>query len=166
MGAAVVDRRARRRARVLVVDDDRSSATTLQRILAAAGFDTAVVRTTRLALSVVRDEDVAVLLVANSGRGIGATTDLVAQLRTRPEPPLRDAGIVALVDDEVDAAFGLGEEADAVLVRPVDADRLVDVVTEVAATTTAARTARRSASDGAFFRYRMGLAQASGALSE
>ena len=49
-------------------------------------------------------------------------------------------------------------EADAVLVRPVDAARLVDVVTEVAATDPAARSARRSAGDGAFFRYRMGFA--------
>lgn len=158
MGAPVVDRRARRRARVLVVDDDQSSATTLQRVLGAAGFDTAVVRSNRMTLAVVRDEDVAVVLVANTGRGIGATTELVAQLRTRPEPPLYQVGIVALVDDEVDAAFGLGEEADAVLVRPVAADLLVDVVTEVAATTSTARAARRSAPDGAFFRYRMGVA--------
>lgn len=158
MPQAVVDLRDRRRARVLVVDDDRQSADTLQRVLDAAGFDTASVRTTRWALGVVRDEDVAVVLVANTGRGIGATTDLVARLRTRPEPQLRAAGIVALVDDEVDAAFGLGDEADAVLVRPVAADRLVDVVTEVAATPADARTARRSAADGAFFRYRMGLA--------
>lgn len=158
MPQAVIDLRDRRRARVLVVDDDRQSADTLRRVLDAAGFDTASVRTTRLALAVVRDEDVAVVLVANTGRGIGATTDLVTRLRTRPEPQLRAAGIVALVDDEVDAAFGLGDEADAVLVRPVAADRLVDVVTEIAATPPDARTARRSAADGAFFRYRMGLA--------
>ena len=44
------------------------------------------------------------------------------------------------------------------LVRPVDAGRLVDVVTEVAATDPSARSARRRAADGAFFRYRMGLA--------
>jgi DNA-binding response OmpR family regulator len=154
----VVDLSESRRARVLVVDDDHRSATTLQQVLDAAGFHSAVVRTRRVVTDVVRDEQVAVVLVSNSSRGIAATTDLVALLRTRPEPPLRDVGIVALVDDEIDAAFGLGDEADAVLVRPVDAGRLVDVVTEVAATPAAARVARRRAGDGAFFRYRMGLA--------
>ncbi len=158
MAEPVVDLSEARRARVLVVDDDHRSAATLQRVLGAAGFDSAVVRTRRLVTAVVHDEQVAVVLMSNAARGIAATTDLVALLRTRPEPVLRDVGIVALVDDEVDAAFGLGDEADAVLVRPVDAGRLVDVVTEVAATPAASRTARRRAGDGAFFRYRMGLA--------
>ena len=154
----VVDLTESRRARVLIVDDEFDSATTLARVLGAAGFDTAVLRTTARVLQTLLDEEVAVVLAANSGRGIAATTDLVTRLRARPEPQLRDAGIVALVDDEVDAAFGLGDCADAVLVRPVDAARLADVVTEVAATGPAARGARRAASDGAFFRYRMRLA--------
>ena len=146
------------RARVLVVDDDSDSAATLSQVLAAAGFEVAAVRTRRLTVRVVLDEQVSVVVVSNTDRGIAATTDLVTLLRSRPEPRLRDAGIVALVDDEIDAAFSLGEEADAVLVRPVDAGRLVDVVTEVAATDPSARAARRRAADGAFFRYRMGLA--------
>jgi DNA-binding response OmpR family regulator len=154
----VIDLTESSRARVLVVDDDRASAATLSRVLCAAGFEVAVVRTRRLALQVLLDEHVSVVVIANTGRGIAATTDLVTSLRTRPEPPLRDAGIVALVDDQVDAAFGLGDEADAVLVRPVAAGRLADVVTEVAATGPAARRARRNAADGSFFRYRMGLA--------
>jgi DNA-binding response OmpR family regulator len=158
MSERVVDLTDSRRARVLVVDDDHRSATTLCRLLDAAGFHAVVVRTQRLATEVVRDERVAVVLVSNSTRGIAATTDLVTAMRTRPEPQLRDVGVVALVDDEIDAAFGLGDEADGVLVRPVDAGRLVDVVTEVAATAPAARSARRRAGDGAFFRYRMGLA--------
>ncbi len=158
MTGPVIDLTASRRARVLVVDDDRQSAATLTGVLGAAGFDVATVRTNRLAVRVVLDERVAVVLVANTGRGIAATTDLVALLRGRPEPQLRAAGIVALVDDQIDAAFGLGDEADAVLVRPLDAARLVDVVTEVAATDPTARTARRTAGDGAFFRYRMGFA--------
>lgn len=155
MEGPVADRSVSRRARILIVDDDRQSAATLTRVLGAAGFDVAVVRSRRLAMSVVLDERVAVVLLANTGRGIAATTGLVAALRDRPEPQLRGAGIVALVDDEVDAAFGLGDDADAVLVRPVDAGHLADVVTEVAATAPAARAARRGASDGAFFRYRL-----------
>jgi CheY-like chemotaxis protein len=155
---AVVDLTRPRAARVLVVEDDQHGAATLREVLSAAGFQVAVVRTDRLATEVVVHEDVAVVVLANTRRGIAATTRLVATLRTRPEPQLRDAGVVALVEDEVDAAFGLGDEADAVLVRPVDADRLVDVVTEVASTSPAARAARRRAQDGAFFRYRMRLA--------
>lgn len=158
MPEPVVDLRASRRARVLIVDDDHASGSTLKKVLGAAGFETAVVRTRSLAVQVLLDEDVSVLLVANTGRGIAATTDLITHLRARPEPQLRDAGVVAIVDDEIDAAFGLGDEADAVLVRPLDAGRLVDVVTEVAATDPSARSARRNAHDGAFFRYRMRLA--------
>lgn len=154
----VIDLTQPRRARVLVVDDDRASSTTLTQVLGAAGFQVASVRNDRLVMRVLLEEDVAVAVLANSCRGIGATTRLVTKLRSRPEPQLRHAGIVALVDDQVDAAFGLGEEADAVLVRPVDAGRLVDVVTEVASTRPVARTARRSTGDGAFFRYRMSLA--------
>lgn len=145
-------------ARVLVVDDDHRSAAVLTRVLQAAGFAVAHVRSHRVTVRTLLDEQVAVTVIANTTRGIGATTDLVTDLRTRPEPQLCDAGIVALVDDQVDAAFGLGDEADAVLVRPVDAARLVDAVTEVAATDPASRRARRDAADGAFFRYRMGLA--------
>lgn len=158
MSEPVIDLSVSSGARVLVVDDDRQGAATLSEVLDAAGFRVATVRTRRLATRVVLDEDVAVVLVAYTGRGIAATTDLVTRLRSRPEPQLSGAGIVALVDDEIDAAFGLGDEADAVLVRPVDAARLVDVVTEVAATDPAARQARRSTDDGAFFRYRMQVA--------
>jgi len=143
---------------VLIVDDDHASGSTLTRVFDAAGFDVAVVRTRRLTMQVLLDEGVSVVVAANTGRGIAATTDLVTALRARPEPQLRDAGVVALVDDEIDAAFGLGDEADAVLVRPLDAGRLVDVVTEVAATDPSARSARRATDDGAFFRYRMRLA--------
>ncbi len=158
MSAPVVDLRSSRRARVLVVEEDRSHAEALSRVLEAAGFHVASVRSPTLALRCLRDEHVAVLVLSNSVRGIAATTRLVTSLRSRPEPQLHDAGIVAIVDDQVDAAFGLGDDADVVLIRPVEADRLVDAVTEVASTDPEARAARRASSDGSFFRYRMRLA--------
>ena len=78
-------------------------------------------------------EEVPVVVASFTGRGVGATTALLRELRSRPEPALRDAGFVAIVDAEIDAALGLETEADRVLVRPVEAEELVDAVTEVAA---------------------------------
>lgn len=147
-----------RRARVLLVEEDAGHAGTLARVLDLGGFHVAVVRSAQLALQCIRDEDVRVVVLSNSRRGIAMTTHLVSQLRSRPEPGLNTAGIVAIVDDQVDAAFGLGDDADAVLVRPFDADRLVDAVTEVSSTDPEARNARRATTDGSFFRYRMRLA--------
>jgi CheY-like chemotaxis protein len=120
-------------ARVLVAEDRDGTARLLTEVLGAAGFHAAPVAHEYTATQVLADEDVPVVLASFSGRGIGATTALLRELRSRPEPRLRDAGVVVLVDDERDAAFGVAKEADAVLVRPVDADRLVDAVTEVAA---------------------------------
>lgn len=130
-------------ARVLVVEDLPDTAALLTSVLRAAGFDACSVARGTWVPEVILDEGVAVLVVSFSGCGIAATTQLVGELRGRPEGPLGQAGIVALVDDEVDALFGLGDAADAVLVRPVPADRLVDAVTEVAATLPAARRQRR-----------------------
>lgn len=158
MPKPVVDLRSSRRARVLVVEEDPRHAEALSRVLDTAGFHVAVVRSAGLAIQCMRDEQVTVVVLSNSVRGIGATTAMVARLRGRPEPQLHGAGIVAIVEDQVDAAFGLGDDADVVLIRPVDADRLVHAVTEVASTDPEARAARRASTDGSFFRYRMGLA--------
>lgn len=150
---------APRRARVLVVDDDRRSAATLVQVLRAAGFDAASVRSGPAALPVLLHEHVGAVVVSFAGRGVAATTELVTTLRGRPEPTLGTAGIVVLVDDARDARLGLDAEADAVLVRPVDAIALADAVTEVAATDREARRARRTAAvdPGSYFRPRAGL---------
>ena len=84
------------------------------------------------------------MLASFSGRGIAATTDLVGELRARPEPALSGVGVVAVVDDPADARFGLEASADAVLVRPFDATALADVLTDVAAASVEARAARRN----------------------
>jgi DNA-binding response OmpR family regulator len=144
---------------VLIVDDDRRSAATLERVLRAAGFDAASVRSGAATVPVLLHEQVAAVVVSFAGRGVAATTELVAMLRGRPEPSLGEAGIVVLVDDARDARLGLDAEADAVLLRPVDAVALADAVTDVAATDHEARRARRSAAidPGSYFRLRAGL---------
>ena len=131
-------------ARVLVVDDDRNSAATLAAVLRAAAFDVAEVRSARVALSVLADEGAAVVLVSFAGRGVAATTDLVSRLRRRPEPRLGGIGVVSIIEDRSDGRFGLEAESDGVLVRPFTAARLVDLITEVAATTPTTRRGRRS----------------------
>lgn len=128
---------------MLVVEDRADTAQLLASVLRTAGFEAATVRGARSVPEVLLEEGVAVVVVSFSGHGIAATTELVGELRSRPEGPLMHAGIVALVDDEIDVLFGLGDAADAVLIRPVPADRLIDVITDVAATPPAARQLRR-----------------------
>ncbi|MHB1139136.1 MAG: response regulator transcription factor [Microthrixaceae bacterium] len=130
-------------ARVLVAEDHADAASVLTGVLRAAGFDAQAVAHAGSVAGIVIDERVAVLVVSFSGSGIASTTSLVGELRSRPEAPLADAAIVALVDHEVDARFGLSDAADAVLVRPVAAGALVDAVTDAAATHAAARRLRR-----------------------
>jgi len=139
---------ALRGARVLVVEDHADTALVLTSVLGAAGFDARAWDRADEVADVVVAESVAVLVVSFSGRGIAATTELVGALRARPEAALGGAAIVALVDDEIDLRFGLAEAADAVLVRPVPADRLVDAVTDAAATSAATRERRRRPATG------------------
>jgi CheY-like chemotaxis protein len=146
---------------VLVVDDDRDTAGTLERVLGAAGFRVAAVPSADAAATVALREHVDVLLGSFRGAGIASTTGLVRTLRSRPEEPLRDAAVIAVVDDPADARFGLAAEADAVLVRPVPAERLADAVTEVAALDPRRRRRRRAERAGS-----AGSAAQSGALSE
>ena len=121
------------RVRVLLAEDRQDTSRLLAAVLGAAGFQVASVPHEVLVAPVLVAEEVRVVVASFCGRGVGATAALLRELRSRPEPVLRDACVVAIVDDEVDAAFGIGTDADAVLVRPVDAGELVDAVTEVAA---------------------------------
>ena len=93
------------------------------------------------------EEDISTVIVSPSRGGIEAVTSLVTSLRRRPEPALRDAALVALVDDDFDLFFGLGAEADSSLVRPISPNRLIDAVTEAAATHPRARRARLASSN-------------------
>lgn len=131
-----------------MVDDDRDSARTLSYLLRAAGFDTGIVGDRSSATRVALGEQVSVVLSSFAASGIGATTDLVAALRSRPEAPLRDSAIVAIVDDPRDADFGLSHDADAVLVRPVSVGQIADAVTEVASLDPSRRRRRREVRAG------------------
>lgn len=128
---------------VLLVSDDRAITTSMSLVLSEAGFRTAAVRRARTATSVLLNEPVAAIVLAYSPGRLARTTSLAAALRSRPEPQLADAAIVAVVDDAIDAAFGLGDEADAVLYRPFDQRSLVDAVTDVVATPSDRRRMRR-----------------------
>lgn len=120
-------------AKVLIAEDRDDAASVLTTVLGAAGFRAAPVGHELTATRALVAEDVGVVVASFSGRGVGATSALLRELRSRPEPQLSDAGFVAIVDDEMDAAFGIAWDADTVLVRPVDAEELVDAVTQVAA---------------------------------
>lgn len=130
-------------ANILIVTDDRSIASSLSLVLDAAGFRAAAVRRARTAVSVMLNEPVAAVVLAHSAGRLARTTSLAATLRSRPEPALSHAAVAAIVDDAVDAAFGLGDEADAVLYRPFDQLMLVDVVTDLIATPADRRQMRR-----------------------
>lgn len=117
-----------------MVEDDRDTAQLLCSLLAVAGFEARSIARPDAAVRVILEERVDVTVVSLSRGGIDMVTSLVASIRQRPEPPLRDAGVVALVDDEYDLFFGLGIEAHASLVRPIAPGELIDRVTEVAAT--------------------------------
>ncbi len=131
-------------ARVLIAEDRRDTATLLSELLTVAGFHPASASGHDVISEAVLHEDVAVVLASYSGRGIAATTELVGALRARPEPALAEVGVVAVVDDPADARFGLDAAADVVLVRPFEATALADAVTDVAATRSSARAARRA----------------------
>ncbi|MGB6057631.1 MAG: hypothetical protein WBF71_05155 [Microthrixaceae bacterium] len=129
-------------ARVLVVEDDRDTALLLCSLLAVAGFDARPVSDTADVARVMLFEKVTAAVISISRGGIESVSALVSSLRQRPEPALRDAALVALVDDEFDLFFGLGTEVDSSLVRPISPVGLVDAVTDAAATHPQARRAR------------------------
>lgn len=118
---------------MLVIEDDRDTAHLLCSLLAVAGFDARALPGPNDVDRVILHEMPAATVVSLSRAGIDAVTSLVTSLRRRPEPALRNAAIVTLVDDEFDLFFGLGAEADSSLVRPLSPEKLIDAVTDVAA---------------------------------
>lgn len=127
---------------MLVIEDDRDTALLFCSLLEVAGFNARPLSNAKGAAQAMLDADITAVIVSLSRSGIDAVTSLVTSLRRRPEPALRDAALVALVDDDFDLFFGLGAEADASLIRPISPDRLIDAVTEAAATHPTARRAR------------------------
>jgi DNA-binding NarL/FixJ family response regulator len=132
-------------ARVVVVDDHPDAGRTVCAVLGVAGFDAVTTRDAAAATESVASEGVAVVVVAHAAGTAGRSTDLVRTLRTSVEPTVRDVSVVVLVDDAGGADAALAAGADSVLIRPVEAERIVEAVTEVAATDPAVRADRRRA---------------------
>jgi DNA-binding NtrC family response regulator len=126
---------------VLICEDQPQVADILLAVLRTAGFEAESLARPADVPEVLLQESVAVLVVSLSGREAAVTTELLAQLRGRPEPVLNQAAILVMSDQPLASDCG----ADAALQRPVEAQRLVDAVTEVAATGALARELRRNA---------------------
>lgn len=110
---------------VLGADDGDPTASLVGQVLADAGAEVAVTASREAAAESVESEDVAVLVV------VDGTTDLVAGLRSSDSPRQRHVSIAVVVSsaDHADGALDAG--ADSVLIRPVEADRLVEAVTRL-----------------------------------
>jgi DNA-binding response OmpR family regulator len=130
--------------RVLILDDRRDSAAFLCSIFTTHAFEAASTSDVHRAMDSVLDEGVDVVVVAYLSDG-GATAHAVTRVRSSPEAAVRDVAMVTLVDDPWSAEQAIAAGADAVLVRPVHASRLVAVVSRSAATKPASRAARRTA---------------------
>jgi len=130
--------------RVLILDDRRDSASFLCSIFTAHAFESASTSDIHRAMDSVLEEDVDVVVVAYLSDG-AATAHAVTRVRSSPEAAVRDVAMVTLVDDPWSAEQAIAAGADAVLVRPVHASRLVAVVSRSAATKPASRAARRTA---------------------
>jgi len=135
---------APRRPRVLILDDRRDNAAFLCSIFTAHAFEAASTSDVHRAIDSVLEEDVDVVVVAYASDG-GATAHAVTLVRSSPESTVRDVAVVALVDDPWSAEQAIAAGADAVLVRPVHASRLVAVISRSGATKPASRAARRTA---------------------
>ena len=114
-------------------------------VLTAAGFRVAVCPLGEPVLRTVRDEAVVAIVVAAAQvpDSDERVAPLVGALRDRPEPHVRDVGIVVIVDDAAEAAAATPAGADATVGRPVDPARLVAAVTEVCSVPADVRRRRR-----------------------
>jgi DNA-binding NarL/FixJ family response regulator len=129
--------------RVVVVDDRTDAGATVAAVLGGAGFEAVTTGDLTATMEAVLHEGVAVVVAAHGSGGVGVSARFVQSLRDRPEPALRDVSVVALVDDPTSADAALSAGADSVLLRPVESDRLVEAVTDVAALDPTSRAARR-----------------------
>ncbi|MFM7062800.1 MAG: hypothetical protein ACKO04_04805, partial [Actinomycetes bacterium] len=130
-------------ARVVVVDERADAGAVVSAVLAAAGFQVATCAPGDTVVRALRDEDVAVCVVALAPGQDDDASALVGALRGRAEPQVRDAALVVLVDDPVGAATATAAGADLTVARPVEPERLVAAVTEVSSVEADVRRRRR-----------------------
>jgi CheY-like chemotaxis protein len=126
--AATEPARASRYARVLVVDDNRDAATTLATLLDLHGYVVETAGDGPQALAVIPSfmPDVAILDIGLPGMD---GYELAAHVRRMPHPPhlLALTGYGTAHDREKALAAGFDEH----LVKPVDPDRLLEVLDRV-----------------------------------
>ena len=89
---------------MVVVDERADAAALVATVLTSAGFTVATCGPGDAVVRSLRDEDVAVCVVALPPGHDDAAATLVGELRARTEPQVRDAALVVLVDDPVGAA--------------------------------------------------------------
>lgn len=111
---------------VLADRDDDPAAAVLAQELTTAGGEVAVTSSAEAAAVSIQEESVATLVVARED------LPLVTALRGAASRRQRTVSVIALLDtaDGADAALAAG--ADAVLIRPVELDRLVEALTRLA----------------------------------
>ncbi len=128
---------------MVVVDERADAAALVATVLTSAGFTVATCGPGDAVVRSLRDEDVAVCVVALPPGHDDAAATLVGELRARTEPQVRDAALVVLVDDPVGAATATAAGADLTVARPVEPERLVAAVTEVSSVGADVRRRRR-----------------------
>ena len=131
-------------AKVLVVDDNPDAATLVGRILRRAEFEVAEAGEYNLAIATIANEPgLSVVLAAFSIAGSGASLKLLDAIRNNKNPDLRDLRVVMITDHPRQLLFAWQAGVDDVLVRPVHADDLCQVVAEVVGRDDVARDAYR-----------------------
>ncbi len=110
---------------VLGPSETDPAAALIGRLLTDAGAEVAVTPSSEAAALSVEEEGVAVVVVTDG------TLDLVAGLRSSASRKQRSVAVVVVLDTEHEADEALRSGADSVLIRPVEADRLVETVTRL-----------------------------------
>ncbi len=109
--------------RILIVDDDRSIRRTLEKFLGAEGYDVATAHDAPGAIAAADDAEVMLLDLGLPG---GSGFDVLAALADRTRPPT--IVVVTARDDMQSTVKAIQLGAYEYLVKPVDIDRLRDVV--------------------------------------
>ena len=111
-------------ARILIVDDDRSIRRTLEKFLGGEGHQ---VTTAQDAPGAIAAADGAELMLLDLGLPGGSGFDVLAAIADRPRPPT--VCVVTARDDMQSTVKAIQLGAYEYLVKPVDIDRLKEVVT-------------------------------------
>ena len=111
-------------ARILIVDDDRSIRRTLEKFLGAEGHE---VTTAQDAPGAIAAADGAELMLLDLGLPGGSGFDVLTAIADRPRPPT--VCVVTARDDMQSTVKAIQLGAYEYLVKPVDIDRLKEVVT-------------------------------------